>query len=131
MHVRSLVLDGFAFVRGGAKRRGPPAAAAGSSSGSDGVGLIDKCWRGMPHDMNIMLHELEAAHFALFLGMTLYFLVVLITLYIITCAAQFIARAISHARNSGAQCADAPAPAQVPLRGDRQGGSDGGARERP
>ena len=35
MHVRSLVLDGFAFVRGGAKRRPPPAAAAGSSSGSD------------------------------------------------------------------------------------------------
>jgi len=34
MHVRSLVLDGFAFVRGGAKRRAPPAAAAGSS-GSD------------------------------------------------------------------------------------------------
>jgi len=56
-----------------------------SSSGSDGVGLIDQCWRGMPHDMNIMLHELEAAHFALFLGMTLYFIVVLITLYIITC----------------------------------------------
>ena len=91
-------------------------SSAGSSSGSDGVGLIDQCWRGMPHDMNIMLHELEAAHFALFLGMTLYFIVVLITLYIITCAAQFcVARAIRRprnfsARNSGAPSADAPAP---------------------
>ena len=36
-------------------------SSTGSSSGSDGVGLIDRCWRGMPHDMNIMLHELEEA----------------------------------------------------------------------
>ena len=71
--------------------------------------------------------------------MTLYFIVVLITLYIITCAAQFsspaqfVARAISR-RAIPARPPLTPAhraAAQVPLRGDRKGGGDGGARDRP